>query len=195
MIQDPTPLPSTLNGLPFRASKFAATLRRQLFRKHLGLIPAQDFSSPNANFWPVSATAGNVYDFDSEWDRAVADPLSDSFLTLWNTTARTNTDIFGRVFHPVPHDSVRTWADYDTFYEHFFHESDLEAEGKEGKKRPAKYQWGHVVAENFSGVGEVKELLSRVRGTLVEMPLLFLIKEDIAKEGVGLNAFTEEVYT
>ena len=52
-----------------------------------------------------------------------------------------------------------------------------------------------MVAEDFSGVGEVKELLSRVRGTLVEMPLLFLIKEDIAKEGVGLNAFTEEVYT
>ena len=34
-----------------------------------------------------------------------------------------------------------------------------------------------------------------MKGTLVEMPLLFLIKEDIAKEGVGLNAFTEEVYT
>ena len=195
VIQDPTPLPSTLNGLPFRASKFAATLRRQLFRKHLGLIPAQDLSSPNANFLPVSASAGNIYDFGSEWDQAVADPLSDGFLTLWNSTARTNTDIFGRVFHPVPHDSVRTWADYDTFYEHFFHEADLEAEGKEGKKKPAKYRWGHVVAEDFSGVGEVKELLSRVRGTLVEMPLLFLIKEDIAKEGGGRNAFTEEVYT
>ena len=195
VIQDPTPLPSTLNGVPYRASKFAATLRRQLFRKHLGLIPAQDMSAANPNFLPISANAGNVYDFDTEWDQAVADPLSDSFLTLWNTTARTNTDIFGRVFHPVPHDEVRTWADYDTFYEHFFHEADLEAEGKEGKKRPAKYKWGHVVAENFSGVGEVKELLSRVKGTLVEMPLLFLIKEDIAKEGVGLNAFTEEVYT
>ncbi len=31
--------------------------------------------------------------------------------------------------------------------------------------------------------------------TLVEMPLLFLKKEDIAQEGLGLNAFTEEVYT
>ena len=41
----------------------------------------------------------------------------------------------------------------------------------------------------------MKEMLSRVRGRLVEMPLLFLIKEDIAKEGVSLNAFTEEVYT
>ncbi len=43
--------------------------------------------------------------------------------------------------------------------------------------------------------GEVKEVLSTIRGTLVEMPLLFLKEEDIAKEGVGLNAFTEELYT
>lgn len=67
------------------------------------------------------------------------------------------------------------------------------------KKAPSKYKWGHVVAEEFSageqGVREVKELLARVRGTLVEMPLLFLIKEDIAREGLGLNAFTETVYT
>ncbi|KAK3061998.1 hypothetical protein LTS18_004090, partial [Coniosporium uncinatum] len=61
------------------------------------------------------------------------------------------------------------------------------------------YMWGHVVAEEFSpgaqGAREVKEVLSRIRGTLVEMPLLFLKEEDIAKEGLGLNAFTEEVYT
>ena len=74
----------------------------------------------------------------------------------------------------------------------------MEAGGKDGK-RPSKYMWGHVVAENFSfgeqGVREVKDLLATVKGTLVEMPLLFLIKEDIAKEGLSLNAFTEEVYT
>jgi phospholipase D1/2 len=63
----------------------------------------------------------------------------------------------------------------------------------------ARYQWGHVVREDFSpgnaGVSEVKELLSRVKGTLVEMPLQFLIEEDIAKEGATLNALTEEIYT
>lgn len=152
---------------------------------------------PDDNFSPVGTS--NIYDFGSSEDQMVIDPLSDNFTNLWNSTARTNTDIFGRIFHPVPHDDVRTWKDYDAFYEHFFHEADLEAEGKGGKKKPAKYQWGHVVAENFSpgaqGAREVKDLLARVRGTLVEMPLLFLIKEDIAQEGVGLNAFTEVVYT
>ena len=194
----PTPLDSSRNGSPYRASKFAGTLRRQLFRKHLGLIPPQNMEYPNQNFEPIGIP--NVYDYGSREDQLVADPLSDQFLQLWNTRARQNTDAFGKIFHPVPHDDVRTWKDYDAFYEAFFHEADKEADGKEARnKKPARYRWGHVIADNFSpgveGVREVKELLSTIRGTLVEMPLLFLIKEDIAKEGVSLNAFTEEVYT
>ncbi len=152
---------------------------------------------PDQNFEPTGVP--NTYDFGSAEDEAVVDPLSDSFLTLWNSRARQNTQALGRIFHPVPHDAVRNWQQYDAFYEKFFHEADKEADGKEGKKMPAKYRWGHVVADNFSpgdqGVREVKDLLSTIRGTLVEMPLLFLIEEDIAKEGVSLNALTEEVYT
>ncbi|KAL8832518.1 MAG: hypothetical protein Q9170_004852 [Blastenia crenularia] len=197
IVEDPTPIDSLMNGRPWRATKFAATLRRQLFRKHLGLLRPQDIERPDANCEPIGIP--NTYDFGSEEDRLVVDPLSDSFLNLWNSRAHQNTDAFGKIFHPVPHDDVRTWKDYDNFYECFFHKADKEAEGKEGKKLAAKYEWGHVVAENFSpgqqGVREMKDLLSTIKGTLVEMPLLFLIKEDIAKEGVSLNAFTEEVYT
>lgn len=185
-----------MNGKPWRAAKFAATLRRQLFRKHLGLIPAQDMTRPDPNFQPVGIP--NMYDFGSREDQIVADPLSDNFLNFWNSRARQNTFAFGKIFHPVPHDDVRTWKDYDAFYEAFFHQADAAASGKEAKTQ-ARYKSGHVVASNFSagpqGLVEVKELLSTIKGTLVEMPLLFLIKEDIAKEGVGLNAFTEEVYT
>ena len=197
VIQDPSPVASYMNGRPWQASKFAVTLRRQLFRKHLGLLHAQDMERPDRNFEPVGVP--NNYDFGSAEDRMVTDPLSDTFLNLWNSRAKQNTDVFAEVFHPVPHDSVRKWKDYDEYYERFFHEADKEADGKEGKKKPAKYQWGHVVKENFSpgkkGMDEVKELLSRVRGTLVEMPLLFLIEEDIAKQGLSLNSLTEEIYT
>lgn len=187
-----------MNGVPYSVSKFAATLRRQLFRKHLGLIPAQDMEHPNQNYEPIGIP--NIYDYGSLEDQLVIDPLSDQFLALWNTRARQNTNAFGKIFHPVPHDDVRTWKDYNSFYEAFFLGADKEADGKDAAKtKPPKYQWGHVVAENFppgaAGVHELKELLSTIRGTLVEMPLLFLIKEDIAREGVGLNAFTEEVYT
>ncbi|KAL9128488.1 MAG: hypothetical protein Q9217_002838 [Psora testacea] len=197
IIEDPSEIDSYMNGRPYRAARFAATLRRQLFRKHLGLLPAQDMERPNQNFEPIGVP--NNYDYDSREDQMVMDPLSDTFINLWNSRARTNTDAFGRIFHPVPHDDVRTWKDYDTFYGHFFKPADKEAGGKEKTKRPSKYMWGHVVAENFSpgdqGAREVKELLSTIKGTLVEMPLLFLIKEDIAEEGLSLNAFTEEVYT
>ena len=197
VVEDPTTVESYMDGRPWRAAKFAVTLRRQLFRKHLGLIPAQDMEHPDQNFEPIGIP--NIYDFGSLEDQAVMDPLSDQFLGFWNTRARQNTIAFGKIFHPVPHDDVRNWKDYDLFYRQYFCKADKEAEGKEGKKKPAKYRWGHVVAENFSpgpqGVKEVKDLLSTIKGTIVEMPLLFLIEEDIAKEGVGFNAFTEEVYT
>ena len=153
---------------------------------------------PNPNFEPIGVP--NIYDFGSLEDRVVMDPLSEDFLNLWNGRAKQNTNAFGRIFHPVPHDSVRNWKDYDAFYERFFHEADQEADGKEGTKTPAKYRWGHVVAENFSfgeqGMREVKDLLSTIKGSLVEMPLLFLIEEkDLAKQGLSLNPITEEIYT
>lgn len=199
IIEDPISIDSYMNGRPYRAAKFAATLRRQLFRKHLGLLKPQDPDIPDQNSEPIGIP--NAYDFGSREDQAVMDPLSDAFLDLWNGCARTNSYAFGKIFHPVPHDEVRTWKDYDVFYEKFFKGPEEKGEGnnKEVKTRPARFQWGHVVEDNFSpgdrGAREVKELLHTIRGTLVDMPLNFLIHEDIAQEGVSLNAFTEEVYT
>ncbi|KAF2723750.1 phospholipase D/nuclease [Polychaeton citri CBS 116435] len=194
-IQDPQEIDSYMAGQPWKASKFAASLRRQLFRKHLGLVHPQDYQRPDANFMPIGEP--NIYDWGSREDHAVADPLAPSFLNLWKQTARTNTDCFERVFHPVPTDKVRNWKEYDDYFERFF-KAEKEGEKKKDQK-PSTWKWGHVVAEEFApgeqGAKEVKEVLSRVKGTLVEMPLLFLKEEDIAKEGLGLNAFTAEVYT
>lgn len=194
VIQDSTPCNSLMNGRPHHASRFAASLRRQLFRKHLGLLPPQDMERPDANFNPLPSP--NSYDWGSKEDELVADPLSDAFLDLWFSRAKTNTDAFARVFHPVPFDGVRTWKQYDEYYGRFFRQAD-EKEAKGAK--PSTYKWGHVVAEEFTpgvqGVKEVKEVLSRIKGTLVEMPLMFLKDEDIAKSGLSLNAFTEAVYT
>ncbi|KAJ3513759.1 hypothetical protein NM208_g15139 [Fusarium decemcellulare] len=71
-------------------------------------------------------------------------------------------------------------------------DQNVEEEAKKGK-----VEYGHIVREEFSGgVQEVKEWLSRVRGTLVEMPLDFLVDvDDIAKEGLTLNNLTNELYT
>jgi phospholipase D1/2 len=57
------------------------------------------------------------------------------------------------------------------------------------------YQYGHVVREEFpGGVKELKEELSRVKGSLVEMPLSFMADVDFA-HGLALNAVTEPIYT
>jgi phospholipase D1/2 len=197
IIEDPTPIESKMAGQPWQATRFAASLRRQLFRKHLGLIRPQDVRRPDENFEPVGVP--NRYDWDSPEDRIVADPLSDTFESLWNSRARTNTEIFRKVFRAVPDDTIRNWNDYKEFYGYYFHPGGAAADDKKGEQQPARYSWGHVVRDDFSpgaaGVREVKDLLSRVKGTLVEMPLMFLIEEDIAKEGATLNALTEVVYT
>jgi phospholipase D1/2 len=191
IISGPLDIQTTFNGATWSANSFASSLRRQIFRKHLGLLKPQDYREPDNNYFPITACP-NTYDWDSPEDRAVADPLSDDFLDRWNETARTNTEVFGKVFHPVPHDSVRTWKQYDAWYEDLFRTPDP----KDHSKPAGRYKVGHVVREEFpGGVAELKEWLSRVKGTLVEMPLLFLKDEDIAKEGLSLNAFTEEVYT
>ena len=197
IIEDPTPIESRMNGQPWIVSRFAATLRRQLCKKHLGLVRPQDYQRPDANSEPVGVP--NEYDLNSPENQVVADPLSETFQSLWNSRARQNTEVFREVFHAVPDDSVRNWNDYKEFYEYYFRKAGPEEAGKEGEPKPARYQQGHAVSGDFpegpAGLQAVKELLSKVKGTLVEMPLMFLIEEDIAKEGVSLNSLTEQLYT
>ena len=47
-----------------------------------------------------------------EDDRAVADPLADETISLWENTARKNREIFTELFRPVPTNLVRTRAAY-----------------------------------------------------------------------------------
>lgn len=193
VIEDQDLVESTMDGRPYRASRFATSLRRQLWRKHLGWIPNERCDRPTRNWTPVTRDPQD-YDWGSDADRAVEDPLSEHFWRSWTETARTNTEVFSKVFHNVPNDNVRTWADYDEFFSRHFIIPGASTKGEDTKGR---VDYGHVVREEFEGgAAEVKEWLSRVRGTLVEMPLDFLIDvKDLAKEGLSLNAFTDDLYT
>ncbi|RYO77046.1 hypothetical protein DL766_008963 [Monosporascus sp. MC13-8B] len=194
IIEDPEPVETTMGGRPFTASKFAASLRRSLYRKHIGLIPDQRCDRPTRGWTPVSVDPQD-YDWGSSGDRLVADPMTQEFWDLWLATARTNTQVFDKVFHAVPSDQVRNWEQYDDFFGRRFVIPGVKY--KEGETE-GRVEYGHVVRDEFpGGVREVKEWLSRVRGTLVEMPLHFLeeLGQDLAMEGVGLNFATEEIYT
>ncbi|PNS19358.1 Phospholipase D1 [Sphaceloma murrayae] len=210
-IEDPETIDSTMDGRPYQASRFAASLRRFIFRKHLGLVPPQDYTNGrDPNFQPVDSVPRNEYDWGSREDHLVADPLNADFVNLWNGTARGNTEAFEKVFHPVPSDKARNWEEYESYYAKYFpllKEDSKEQEKKADEQkikeqggdpqRPSTWKIGHVVSEEFppgeAGAREVKQILSRIRGTLVEMPLLFMDGVDFAREGVALNAFTEEV--
>jgi len=193
VIEDQDFVNSKMDGRPFKAARFATSLRRYLYRKHLGWLPDQRWDRPTRNWTPVTRDPQD-YDWGSPADRAVEDPLSDNFWRSWTETAHTNTAVFSKVFHNVPNDRVRTWKDYNDFFSKRFIIPGVEI--REEEKR-GRVDYGHVVRDEFpGGVAEVKEWLSRVRGTLVEMPLDFLIDvEDLAKEGLSFNAFTDEIYT
>jgi phospholipase D1/2 len=197
IIEDPTPVSSYMGGRPYTASAFATSLRRQLYRKHLGLLAHQAPDAVNRNWTPVSHDHANDYDWGSSADMAVQDPLSRNFLDLWRGTARRNTEIFSRAFHPVPDDKVRTWEDYDRFFSKHFVIPGETAEQAAAGYKAGKVDYGHVVREEFpGGVDELKGWLAGVRGNLVEMPLQFLIDvDDIAEDGLALNSLTDELYT
>ncbi|KAK1021647.1 hypothetical protein LTS16_026360 [Friedmanniomyces endolithicus] len=201
LIEDVQEVDSYMAGRPWPATRFAASLRRFIFRKHLGLLPIQPMDRPDSNFFPVGGEP-NTYDWGSREDHAVMDPLSPQFRDLWQGTAATNTAAFAKAFHPIPSDQARNWQQYDEFYERYFKPEEPTAAEKKGSAvtRPSTWKYGHVVAEEFSpgerGLQELKEVLSRIRGSLVEMPLMFLKEEAIlATEGLGLNDLTEVVYT
>lgn len=106
---------SFMDGEPFKVGQFAATLRRKLYREHLGLMPpqiCQDDEDEVTSFMHCAPTP-NEDETGLEEDAIVADPLSDDTQRLWNDTAKKNRDIFTEVFRPVPSNLVRSWSGYD----------------------------------------------------------------------------------
>jgi len=157
VVEDTDLVDTYMNGNPYHASRFAATLRRQLYKEHLGLIPPQPCDSRNPEVTAAMRPAPilNQDEFGTHIDNLVADPLSPNTDELWNSTAKRNREIFTEVFRPVPTNLVRSWAAYDNY-------------------KP-KVKTGHVCPD--IPVERIKELLEQVKGALVEAPLDFLIED------------------
>ena len=54
----------------------------------------------------------NDYDFGSDADQLVADPLSDHFTAHWREVASTNASVYQQLFHCVPAHNIKTWDQY-----------------------------------------------------------------------------------
>lgn len=171
VMEDAHVLESTMDGKPFQAGHHAATLRRHLWREHLGLIEAQPLNAtkdPNAQpptDCPNDVGSGKEFDF-------VADPLGAEVWDLWTTQATSNTEIYRQLFRADPDDHITSFEDYDGF----------------APKKSIKQ--GHL-HDKFIPVEEVRKKLDQVRGHLVWMPLDFLKDAEMAEKGLQVNQYTE----
>ncbi|KAH8146704.1 uncharacterized protein LAJ45_09387 [Morchella importuna] len=184
VIEDTHTITSTMDGAEYPAARFAATLRRQLWREHLGLLPPETLDAsndPNAQppSWGEDGSPPNEYDEGSKEDLFVRDPLGDEVWETWTGNALRNTEIFRELFHCDPDDNIKTWKDYDSFL-----------------PRGDNVKSGHLfVDEKMMSTKEVKAKLSQIRGHLVWMPLMFLQDEKLDEQGLSVNAWTESIYT
>ncbi|KAI5116806.1 hypothetical protein M0805_009483 [Coniferiporia weirii] len=170
VVEDNDMIETTMDGKPYMAARFAATLRRELYKEHLGLIRPQPCDSRHETATAAMRPAPfmNSDKTHTQEDALVADPLAEDTVGLWERTAKDNRNIFTEVFRPVPSNLVRDWNAYDNYV--------------------PKVRTGHVVPD--ISLARVKERLSHVRGALVECPMDFLIDEKSLVENpdwLGLN--------
>ncbi|KIY68459.1 phospholipase D/nuclease [Cylindrobasidium torrendii FP15055 ss-10] len=170
VVEDTDMIDSRMDGRPYQAARFAATLRRKLYREHLGLIPPQipHKLAQNPEDFQKPAPTPNPDETQTEQDELVQDPLADETVALWNETARSNRQIFQALFKPVPTNLVRDWKAYEEYV--------------------PKIKTGHLIPE--VSLEDAKRQLAGIRGALVESPLDFLIDEKDFVEGPewkGLN--------
>nr|XP_023025097.1 phospholipase D1-like [Leptinotarsa decemlineata] len=90
LIEDETFEDGLMDGKAFPSGKFAGSLRKYLFKEHLGTLDQQN----------------DAFNFD------ITDPISNYFYRdIWYKTASLNTEFYEKVFHCLPTDSVQTFAD------------------------------------------------------------------------------------
>ncbi|CEF60362.1 Phospholipase D [Strongyloides ratti] len=139
-----------MNGLEHKSGLFAKSLRVQLMREHLGLLK----DSP-------SKTSLSI-DLD--------DPTSDKFWNQWNDIAKSNTEIYEKVFRCFPTNKAETIEELD--------------------------KWNMQMPLAELDPKEASELLKKLSGNLVIFPRKFLRRQNLqpaitSKEGlVPSSVFT-----
>ncbi|PVG02411.1 phospholipase D/nuclease [Serendipita vermifera] len=166
VVEDTDMIDGRMNGEPYQVARFATSLRRKLYREHLGLISPEPVGVENDFMRP--APVENPDEFGLPEDTLVADPMSIEMEDLWNGTASRNRAIFAELFKTVPTDTVRNFEQYRNYV--------------------PKTRAGHLPPGQ--SLDRVKQRLAQVRGHLVEAPLEFLMDEKGIWENadwIGLN--------
>lgn len=169
VIEDTDLVPSRMNGMPYSASRFALTLRMNLFKEHLGI----DESSAS-----VQLSKGEKWKSNKLQSNLVMDPLDDTFFhEVWNKTAKENTDIYHQIFHCVPDDTVPTFEVHRRFV-----------------PDPNRIPAGHIADPANWPEKRILDELNKIRGHLVIFPTDYLCRDNmlasIVQEAVPPIVFT-----
>ncbi|OQE08597.1 hypothetical protein PENVUL_c009G02897 [Penicillium vulpinum] len=175
VMEDQDLIDSQMNGQPYRASRLAATLRRQLWREHLGLLQAQNYdASDDPNARPPDECLNEID--EGPENEFVMDPLSDAVWNTWTSQASGNTEAYRMLFRADPDDNIKTFEDYNNF-------------------RPrGAHKEGHLF-DPYMPAKDVREKLDLIKGHLVWLPLDFLRDAEMAEPGLAVNQITESIYT
>ncbi|CAG8462070.1 11758_t:CDS:10 [Acaulospora morrowiae] len=167
IIEDKNYVESRMAGMRWKAGKFALTLRRAIFKEHLGLMNEADHETANGDCLPPPSTGNGAFVNPQKLtyaDRIVEDPVSNKFYyDHWLRTANTNTDVFRNVFHCIPDDSVTNWGEYNDFI-----------------PNNSKIPFGHICEQARQNHTKTRKELSKIRGHLVVFPLEFMNGEKLA---------------
>jgi phospholipase D1/2 len=102
VMTDTKTIETEMDGKPYEAGYHATTLRRYLWREHLGLLLPQEMdASKDPNAQPPHVP-NDIH--ENEEFEFVADPLSDKVWEMWTSRASRNTEIFRQLFHADPDD-------------------------------------------------------------------------------------------
>jgi len=171
VVEDRDMIDSQMDGKPYKATRFAATLRRSLFKEHLGILapqPCEPETKDTITSWMTPVPTPHKDITTSEDDALVADPLSDEFQELWNSTAHRNTQIFAELFKCVPSNNVRNWKEYENYV--------------------PKVKPGHIANADLT-IQQIKDKLSKVQGHVVEGAVDFLIEETEMTKGLKWSRY------
>ncbi|XP_047334526.1 phospholipase D zeta 1-like [Impatiens glandulifera] len=150
VIEDRELVDSSMGGKPWKAGKFASSLRLSLWSEHLGL------------------RAGEI--------KTINDPVVDStYKDIWMATAKTNTMIYQDVFSCLPNDLIHTrlaLRQSSSYWKEKIGHTTIDLGIAPTKLE--SYEDGHV-----KGTDPIERLESMKGGHLVSFPLDFMSKEDL----------------
>lgn len=193
LIEDTEMIPSFMDGKEYKASKFAHTLRMQLFKEHLGLLKFTDWNSliedpdkPDGHDYPhkshPAATEETIKDCEQTGVHKILDHTKRS-----GDQPDVNLEA-ARVLDPLaPHCFYNIWnrtaRENTLIYRKLFRcvPDDTVHTFEQHRKfvpDPAKIPHGHIADPELHGKDILKEL-KKIRGHLVQFPYDYLKDENM----------------